>query len=311
MGKVNPVKRTGSMSGFHYVNLFQLCPRKFYFRHVLRWRPKHTALALVQGSAFHEGKATWYTTKSKSKALAMAARVLDESEGEIASVAELDWVRKRIPILLGGWIDSWGKRDLQEFKVVAVEKELKVPVGDTGFVFTMRPDTILKSKSTGLVHIMETKTSGFSKKITEDAVYYGDQATAYIWGVQKIMGLEVYGVQPDIAYWNSRATDVNNIDYPRTPMVMRSPFQLEMFEASMAQLFTEITQKVEALEKGYRPEVLFPRNSFYCVAYNKACEYAAWCGKPCDRKMRAPSEFTRERSHKIGDLVADSLAIQG
>jgi hypothetical protein len=313
MGRKNQtVKRTGSAAGFHYVNLYQLCARKFYFRYILRWQPKFLPLPLIQGSAFHEGKATWYTSKSKAKAIAKCLEVIDESEGEVREQSDLAWLRKRLPILLEGWVDSWGKRDLQEFKVFAVEKEIKAPLGESGFVFTLRPDTILQSKATKLYHIMETKTSGFSKRLTEEGVYYGDQATAYIWGVQKVMGIEVYGVQPDIAYWNTNARDTSNIDYPRTPMVTRTPYQLGMFEAATTQLMTEITQKAAALSGGFAPEVLFPRNSFYCVAYGKPCEYAMYCGKQCDKKTKTPHDFVKDATKRgLGSLVADSLAIRG
>ena len=305
---VEPVKRTGSASGFHFINLYQCCPRKFYYRFVLRWRPKHTAIPLILGSAFHEAKAAWYMGKAYKKAFDVGCSVVEESRQELEDPQAYKDILRRLEGLFNGWVEAFGMNDRIEYDVIAVEKELSVPVEGTPFVMTMRPDAVLRNKSMNLPFVFETKTSGFSHRLTAEAVAYGDQATSYLWGVRKIMGITPYAVQTDIAYWNKQSTDLNNRRFIRPELVFRSESRIQEFELSIAQLFTEVTQKVNALKAGFAYAALFPRNSYYCLSYSNPCEYAEICGTPCNaRKM--PSQFVKDKPAKIGALVADQITI--
>jgi hypothetical protein len=307
---VSPVKRTGSSAGFHYVSLFQCCQRKFYFRYVKGWRPKFLPNPLVLGSAFHEAKAAWYQGKSQRTAKGTGYQVIEESKPEIEGPENEKEIIFRFNGLFDGWMERFGHYDRENFKVLAVEKELKVRIAGTDYVMTMRPDAVLQAKTGGKPIIFETKTSGFSHRITAEGVYYGDQATTYLWGVRKAMGIDVYAVQPDIAYWNKQSKDSNNRQFLRTDLVFRSDYQIAMFEASMAQLFGEITQKVNALTKGFDAAVLFARNTHYCLSFSHPCEYAEICGTDVSRCKR-PSMFVPEqRGRKLGSLVPDSLATE-
>ena len=308
--KAQGVKRRESPSGFHYINLYQCCPRKFYLRYVKGWRPKYTAIPLIQGSAFHEGKAAWYLKKSEKKAIEVGMGIVEESRKEFEDPEGYREVAFRIPHLLHYWIEQYGKSDLVQYKVLGVEKALTVPIGKTPYVMTMRADAILETKANKLKFIMETKTSGFSHRVTSEAVFYGDQATAYLYGVKKMLYPDVYGVIPDIAYWNSRSRDLSNMKFLRTDVVTRSEYALEQFELGMGQLFSEVNQKLEALKQGHRAEVLFPRNTYYCLSYSKVCEYAGVCNQDL-KGCRVPPYLKADRAKRaLGDLLNDSIAIQ-
>jgi hypothetical protein len=270
-----------------------------------------TAKPLVQGSAFHEGKASWYLGKSEAKCIAIAMGIVEESKPEMKP-EDYEDVQFRIPHLLHYWIEQFGKLDKQQYKVLAVEEELTVPIDGTEYVMTIRPDTIVKDKSNGLVFVMETKTSGFSHRVTGEAVYYGDQATAYLWGVKKMTGWEPYAVQPDIAYWNKVTKDLGNIKMIRPDLVFRDEFRLEKWEVSMGQLFNEMSQKAEAYRRGMDPWLLFPRNSHYCLSFSTACDFAEICGQDCERKgMKAPNGFWKKGGvRKLGGYVKDQFAAE-
>ncbi len=278
------------------------------YRYILRWRPRHLASPLALGSAFHEAKAAWYTGANYKDSLNTGYFVLDELKPELDNLETFNNLTFRLEGLFSGWASEFGELDRKEYTVIAVEKELRVPIDGTDFIMTMRPDAVLRSKYTGLVFIMETKTSGFSHRITGEAVYYGDQATSYLWGVKKIMGVEPYAVQPDIAYWNKQSVDPNNRKFIRPDLVFRSEERIKEFEASMAQLFNEVTQKAQAVKEGYDPRILFPRNSHYCLSFSTPCEYAEICGTRHSR--RCPSFLEKDTTtRKLGRLVADSIAI--
>jgi hypothetical protein len=309
----NSTKRTASHAGFHFVNLYQCCPMKFYLRYIEGLAPKVTSNPLILGSAFHEAKAAWYLGKTQTAALSIGLATVEEAKGELKDDLAYNEIQFRLKGLFPGWLEQFGKRDRAEYKILAVEKEIKLPIVGTKFVMTMRPDAIVQGKATKLIIVMETKTSGFSHRITSEAVYYGDQATSYILGAQKVLGFKVYGVQPDIAYWNSQTRDPSNRKFLRTDIVFRDQWRLDQFEQSMGQLFAEITQKANALQKGFTAETLFPRNSYYCLSFSHPCEYVEICGK-CLKDRMVKSTIKQlfrvdSKPKNPGQLVADEIAV--
>lgn len=316
MSKPTIVKRRESTLGFHYFNLYQCCPRKFFIKYFCRIIPKNTHPALVQGSAFHEGKAVFYTHKSKSPkvreqaAIKTALGILAESRAELGSDEIYKDLEYRLPNLLHYWIEDIGLNDLRNYKILFVEKQLMVPIKNTNYMMTIRPDTILQDRQHGQIYIMETKTSGFSIRVTQQAVELGDQATSYIFGAKKVLGLEIEGCVPDITYWNKNTQDVKNIKNERGAIIFRDEYALGAFEKGVAQILTEINQKAQAYKQGYDPWVLFPRNSFYCTSFASPCAYANICYSACEKMKRLPSEFKRDLGvKKITQNVEDQIAV--
>lgn len=246
----------------------------------------------------------------EQQAIATALSILEESKAELMSNDIYEDLKFRLPNLLHFWIQETGTRDLQNYKILYVEKQLSVPVLDTGWEMTIRPDTILQDKQNGLIYIMETKTSGFSHRVTSEAVYYGDQATSYIWGARKALGLDIYGCVPDISYWNKQTNDVKNIKNIRGDIVTRDGYACESFEKGVAQILSEINQKAQAYKKGFDEWLLFPRNSYYCLSYSTPCEYAQICYQNLKAMKKLPSEFKRDLAvRKITGKVEDQIAI--
>ena len=293
---------------FHYVNLYQSCPRKWYFRYLKGWRNKIVGRPLVLGSAFHEAKADYYKSGSVKKAIETGLGILEESRKEIIA-DDYEEIGFRIPILVKFWVEEFGKLDRSEYKFLAIEKQWEVPIEGTEYKMTIRPDTVVQSKSNGLVFVMETKTSGFSHRITEEGVAYGDQATAYLFGVKRMTKWEPYAVLPDIAYWNSKSRSLDNIKMIRGDLVFRSDERIRNFEKGVGQLFHEMSAKAEAYRKGFDPWVLFPRNSYYCMSFSTPCEFAEVCGNDCERKgTKVPNGFKRVGGvRKLGGYVEDSI----
>ena len=304
-------KRQASPAGFHFLNLFQSCQRKFYFRYLLGISTVHTHPALINGSAFHEGKATFYTTRGEGPAIAMALRVLRSAKKELAHPEDLKDMEYRLTNLLHFWIEEKGKNDLKQYKLIAVEKELKVPVAHTPYIMTMRQDAIVQDKQSKLVYIMETKTSSFSARVANEAVLYGDQATTYLWGARKMMPkIEIYGVVPDISFWSKQSKTVDGIKNVRGDIAVRSDYALEQFEKGVSQTLSEINQKSLAYKRGRDPWLLFPRNSHYCLAYSSPCEFASICYEDCEAMKKLPNGFKRVKLPKSPlDPVEDQISL--
>lgn len=303
-------QRGASHAGFHYHNLYQCCQLKWFMKYVLRIEPNYTATPLLNGAAFHEGKATFYKTGSKAKAIRKVETELKGRKQEFYNDEQYLQTSERCPILLENWIEKFGWGDLKRYDFIAIEEELEVKIPGTDYVFTIRPDAVVQEK-TGDRDVlgMETKTSSFSIKTTDIAVYYGDQATAYLWAAQQHYKRKIFGIVPDIAYWNKQTSNQANITCTRGDIVRRDERRIYQFYSGLAQLINIMSQKVAAYESGADPYMLFQRNTHYCNAFFKPCEYAEICDNDLTKVKRLPPGYRRDRAFikpKMTDPVLDS-----
>lgn len=293
-----------SNAGFHFYNLYQCCPMKFFIRYLLRLETKKISPPLITGTAFHEGKATFYRTHSLKKAVKKVETIIKDHEEHYYEKEYFEKDYLRFPLLLEIWIEQYGYKHLEDYEITGIEKELFVKVPNTeNFIASARIDLIYKEKLTNNLYIHDTKTSSFSKKITNLGLYYGDQATMYIWAVAENYNQKPTALIGDIAYWNKNAKDEQNISCYQTDLIIRSDKQIEEFKQSLAAIFNEISQKVTAWKTGnYTKAMLFPRNTYYCNSFSKACEYADICRTNIEEKTRAPIGFIRVPKSKTKTL---------
>lgn len=298
-----PIKRRReSHSGNHFFTLYQLCARKFEFKYLHRLSPMYQGPALIFGSAFHEAKAVFYNTKSKSKAMFTATNEIIKARTYFEREEDYEKCLYRAPVLIASWIEKFGYSDLDTYNILGVELPIELPIPKTNFKMTMRLDALVQDKDDGYVYVLESKTSGTSINLTEMGVYYGDQATAYLWGAKEAgeklgyKAKDVLGVLPDISYWHKNAKSEDNISHVRPDIVYRNDEQLLEYQESVAGILTDITQRVNAYEKKlHSPRMLFPRSTYYCNAFFKPCEYADICRHKVARSGRAPHGFKRDR----------------
>lgn len=305
-------QRGASHAGFHYHNLYQCCQVKWFIKYILRINTKFTSTALINGAAFHEGKATFYTTGSRAKALRKVESEIRNRQQEFESEQEYRTTLERCPILLDYWIEKFGFEDLKRFNIIDVEKELIVRLPGTKNVATVRPDAIVEEKGgDGDWYGMETKTSSFSIKTTEMGVHYGDQSTIYAWAARAHYKRPLFAIIPDIAYWNKQSTGEHNIKIVRGDLIQRSDRRIAQFVGGLVQLQNIISQKIEAYRQGADPYILFQRNTHYCNAFFKPCEYAEICDNDLTRVKRLPPGYKKDRTlikPKLTDYVEDDLA---
>jgi len=298
------VERSASPAGLHFHQLYLSCPRKFFIRlGPPRLEPKLTPTPLIAGSAFHAGKAQWYRTESEKKAIALVRDELKFRKAEFESQEEYLSTLDRTPAMLASWINEWGKSDLRNLNIIAVEKAFKIPFpGRPSWNFTMRVD-MLAEDHFGNILIFETKTSSWSIKSTLIALEDGDQATAYIWGVQRSYPKRIVAVVPDITFYSSNTKDPSKIVNYRGNFIYREPEDIEFFSRSMSQTANEIAQKMSAVSHGHDPSI-FPRNSFYCNAYNRKCEFAEICRLNLNAKTKVPNGFRRRPGKfKVQEII--------
>ena len=296
-------KSSASGAGFHFYNLYQCCPRKFYLRFVCGLAEKETPASLVFGAAFHEGKAAFYRTHSPERGNNCARRYVQANGGDTALVL-------RVTALLNAWYAKFGYADLRKYEFVSIEQEMTIYLLND-FVFTGRPDAVVRSKfDPDSYIILETKTSGTSRELTEQSVRFGDQATSYAALVSAVLGIpaETLAIQPDIAYWNRKASLESNIDCYRPESFCRTENDIVEFRNSVGQVYSEMSQKIAALP-AHDPVQLFPRNTYYCMSFFKPCIYADICRLKIGLKHR-PVGFRKCRPYDLNAVAADELALQ-
>jgi hypothetical protein len=267
--------------------------RKYYLRHVMRLVPHFTPRPLINGSAFHLGKATFYQTRKEKPAQEAMLAYLRECREEFEYKEDYITCKTRLPFMLTAWIAKFGLADLKNFKFLEIEKEHRM-ILNGGFLATSRPDAVVENRD-GELLIMETKTTTYSAEMTEVSVNFGDQATTYLASVAKAYPKRhIAGLIPDIVFWLKNSKTKDNIHCIRGSLVQREKYELQEWQLEVETLLSEISQKVAAL-KTYPPIALFPRNTEFCVSYNSPCPYLHICRERLDLS-KAPHGFKKEEN---------------
>lgn len=270
------MKRSGaSKSGYHFLESFETCKRKWYIRYILGIEPDRKPFQLIFGGCFHHGKAIFYETKSEKKAIAAYLQALKESKGEVEDASTLyPMMVKRGPIMLSRWINLLGRNDLQTYKILALEKVIKFSLPN-GYVFTMKPDVVMEADAG--IYLFDTKTSWYSANLQAEQVETGDQSTAYLYGWNLTHPKKkAIGLVPDCIYWNRNTEDPDKINCTRSKLVSRTERELqEWVEGTMSNL-ADMASRVRGLVK-HGDAATFPRTTSYCLSYNRACEYLDIC----------------------------------
>lgn len=314
MQKIKPKKKTvktygASTSGFHFYNLYQNCRRKFYIRHVLKIVSKFTFPPFIFGSAFHHGQEVFYNTHSAAKALRACKNELIDRRLEFKENDMYKLNLDRCPKLIERWITERGKIDIERYKLIAVEDNIKLPLDWITFTtksgrkmhpyINGRIDRIMQDRLTKETHVVDTKTSTFSIRETLNNFYFSEQAVQYLaLSRYKYPELGIKSAFCDVAYWNYKSSGDHNIKFCKGDLVYKSDEAIRQYLLGLGDLIVEIAQKVEALKNPeYDPAVLFQRNTSHCYSFYRPCEYADICWSNIKDGVRIAG-FKRDRGRK-------------
>jgi len=262
------------LNGFHFYNLYLDCPRKWYLKYVNGLQPEEKSPSLIFGSAFHEGKAVyWENGYDGDGFLEVFQRELREHAHEYMDQGVFQKDLQKGLRMIDDWLSTWDDENRERYKPLEVEQEYQIPIGPNGeFIFTIRPDVVLKDLKAGTIIIEDTKTTGWSVELVQKTNELADQLTSYIWGVRKMhpeWNLE--HARLDISYARQ-----SKIASHRTIPLYRSKGELAVFEMNLYGIILEVSQKYKSLAK-YPWPLLFPRNGNQCWKFNRECEYARIC----------------------------------
>lgn len=261
--------RTGSDSGYHFVQDYRKCKRYFYHKYVNKLAPVETAPALLFGHSMHGAMETWYTLLKKAKPVHERVREslktfevrMNERMDEYAYHDRfLDDLQRGQNILR-----NYGLQYPNEnWIVLAIEEDLQ-KVFSTGHVFTGRADLVVMSRE-GRVYLIDHKFTGWSLNNVIKSHQNSDQATAY-----KMLWDEKYPDKPiNACIFNiCRAYKTNT----------------EFHQLAVAKTFKDVEEFSKGIEDDlYRmqqrladPDSTWPKNTDRCMDFNRPCDYLPLC----------------------------------
>ena len=274
-----------SYCGFHFISTFTSCPRKFFYKYIIKWVPKYTSPALSEGAAIHEGIARFYLTGDPQAAIEAAMDAIVERKECYEDEYKYQDGYTRVLKIVEGWLNTWAEWTPKHWKILHVEEPKEILVPGSNYLFTYRPDVEVEDLETGEIIIPDTKTSGFSLDSIYDSYSNSKQGTSYIFAshLQPEYQGKIISTLPDAIFWRS------NMKAPqceRQIRIYRSEDELETFGRELVSWLRKITESSEEYLNGIEGEVwdvnegvatMFPSNPTCDGGQSWKCEYKPIC----------------------------------
>lgn len=258
-----------SASGYHFIQAYQNCKRKFYYTYVQGLEGKYRSPAILFGTAAHVGMEAWYTEHKNKSAISKKVKFATD-----AAIADLEAHRDQYYDLskfevhkrqIKDTFQQYGLEYHQEdFYIMAIEESSEVEL-DYGDIFTGRLDLVVKQFD-GRIMIYDHKFTSWSLNNFKRSVQASDQATAYtkLWN-EKHPDQRASGV-----VFNLIRNYQGSISFLRVP-VYRAQEDVETFSREASENLRDLSQRV------IDPQATWPKNTDQCFAYNQACPFLELC----------------------------------
>ena len=261
--------RSGSDSGYHFVQDYRKCKKYFYHKYINMLEGIDTAPSLLFGSAMHAAMETWYELLKIGKPVHVRVQgAIERFEKEINEVRDKysyedtfsQDVERGITILR-----AYGLQYSNEnWLVLAIEEDVEYQF-DSGDKMTGRVDLVVKS-SEGRVYLVDHKFTGWSMSNVIKSHQNSDQATAYkmMWD-HKHLENPLNACIFNICRCYKGATDFHQLAIARTRQ------DVEEFKLDINSEYIEIANRVSD------PNARWPKNTDRCMDYNRPCDYLPLC----------------------------------
>jgi len=277
---------------------FRSCPRKFFWKYIMRLRPKRLSQPLAVGIVTHDAIGAWYGGRKKSmkaiadKRVAKLEAKLHETEA-LYSQEDYDKFTTAVSTLRGmlrGYARSYDPdRKKWNLKEGMVEVEFKVDLGT--FTFQGKIDLLTPKKKAWI--LVEHKTASNVGDSYIDRLPMDTQIRAYIFGALKGLGIKVDHVLYDVIKKcklrrksNEDVEEFNErieLDYAANPgkYFYREPLNFDIddinnFRFEMQQTHEACVRLIESAKDPLEPRFWTPFDST-CNDYFKLCEYHKLC----------------------------------
>ena len=213
------------------MNEYKDCPRRYFFKIVLGFTPKETAVYFTFGTAYHKFREELELNKGDFKgALLRALAYWDKEQGDDPPVGSGKWefmTRLRLMQSCKFGFDQYTKEKEQGFiEVLSVEQPFNVElVPGSGEYTSGRFDQIIRRN--GKVWGRDFKTTSKQLMYYERGLTPNDQFTRYTFAESLLTGERVQGQLIEVLF-NAKGTKAGTNSGPeiRTYIVSRTDFEL-------------------------------------------------------------------------------------
>lgn len=258
-----------SESGFHFMQAFRNCQKKFYYQYIAGLEVLSPSPAILFGIDMHVAMAAWY--QAYRDGLPLYERVIKAKE-----VFTLEHNKCEDSYVEPGlfesdsydglnMIEEYGLRYCDEVWVVRAIEEAVEYTFPSGLRMTGRVDLVATSKE-GRSYIVDHKTTKWAIVSLMRELNKSDQASAYMhmWNTAN-PELPVCGVVFNILRRGKTTCEF------KQHLVLKSNEDVNNFVNSAEETLKEITDKV------IRGDAVWTTNTDRCFDYNKPCPFMNIC----------------------------------
>lgn len=275
-----------SSRGYHYIQEYRDCPRKFYYHQIAKLEPEKKAPALLFGEAVHAAIADWWITRDIESAIDAGQSSLEKNSSQFKYIENLADCRIRLPALILEWKNTTLEEN-ESFDKSKPEVEFSFDLENKNTI-TGRVDSLLIRGK--YLFLGEVKTTSWSLQSALDTLQYNDQMTLYsifaqTWAKQN--KLEFCGGLVDVLYSRGRVTEVR-----REPF-HRSNEQIADYLGGAVKTLEDIEDLRKTAESGWYLTPKCYRNPSAC----EFCPYGVICAghrvQTLDELAQTPAGFTK------------------
>jgi len=300
---------------------FRKCPRKYFWKYIMRLKPRRREESLAIGIVVHEAIGKWYAGR-KASMKAISNKTVKTLEDDLLKTQALydqgdyDKFSAAVATLRGmlrGYAANYN-RDRQKWKLDRKKVEAKFKVDMGNFFFAGKIDLLTLEQKTDV--LVEHKTASNIGDSYIDRLPLDTQVRAYILGAELEFGIKVGKVVYDVIRKcklrrksDESPEDFNDriaLDYESRPgfYFYREPLKfnrasIKNFRFEMQQT-NEVYQQIVDGEEPENPRSWLP-NDALCNEYFKLCPFHSLCLDGLCKGHNALYEQKKDEHEELAD----------
>jgi len=282
------------------------CPRKFFYTHVLGWRPDTSAHDLYFGECWHIARE--YMLLNGYEDISGAYSAFISKYREMFDVETDDLYRPKDPVAVAMAIRQFADekpRDLIDNEVLFTEISGTVPIDFKGRRLHYRMDSVLRRKEDGKIFSWDHKSTKRFSTTWSNQFFLSIQNGTYthclycLHPINQVLGIEFCGTCFEYLKRGSKARDAGyHITLQRVP-AFKTPDQMNAWLWTVNNLYDDVTRDFDRLSNCTEDDAVlmaFQMNPESCGKY-WGCIFHDFCiswPNPLQRAAEPPLGFREE-----------------
>jgi hypothetical protein len=282
---------------------FRSCPRKFYWRYLLRLRTRIRSMGLMIGGHLHDALEWWYARPRANHEgkFGRIAAALEKEATEAQEYYDEDEYAKLVQQvnafrgMIAGYTDVY--HEDRAMRRLVVERPFCVDCGEFDFAGKVDLIATLPGKPAMRV-LMDHKTAGNVNTAYIERLPLDVQMRGYVFGasigLDETINAVVYNIIRKCKLRRKSNEPIHTfgervaLDYAARPdfyfhreVLRYSRDSIEQFQLTLNQVHEDYAQKAQYLEAS--DPLFWPINDRECTAFFRLCEYFPLCSQGLDQ----------------------------